>query len=123
VEKASNNRVRTVLLVDDDVDTRQLSEILLNTIGYEVHAATNPREALNFFNPKVHALVLTDNNMPGMTGADMAQIIKTRSPSTPVVMYSGNPPNNCPSVDVVIKKPSNLVAIKTAVESLLTPDA
>jgi CheY-like chemotaxis protein len=119
VERTSDKRVRTVLLVDDNVDTRLLTKMFLNNFGYEVDSAGSPGEALQYFNPAVHDLVLTDNSMPGMTGAEMAHIIKLRSPSTPVVMCTGNPPNDCSSVDVVIKKPTHLFAIKDAMEKLL----
>jgi hypothetical protein len=34
-------------------------------------------------------------------------------------MCSGNPPNDCSSIDVVIKKPTHLLAIKDAIDKLL----
>jgi len=42
------------------------------------------------FDPKLHDVVLTDNSMPGMTGAEMAHIIKLPLACTPVLMYTGN---------------------------------
>lgn len=119
MENTSHSRVRTVLLVDDNVDTRLLTKMFLNNFGYEVDSADNPAEALSRFKPSVHDLVLTDNSMPGMSGAEMAHVIKLRSPATPVVMCTGNPPTDCSSVDVVIKKPTHLFAIKDAVDKLM----
>ena len=119
VEKISEHQVRTVLLVDDNVDTRLLTKMFLNNFGYEVDSAANPGEALSRFNPAVHDLILTDNSMPGMTGVEMAHIIKLRSPSTPVVMCTGNPPSDASAIDVMIKKPTHLFAIKDAVDKLL----
>ena len=112
-------QLRTVLLVDDNVDTRLLTKMFLNNFGYEVDSADSAGEALARFNPVLHDLVLTDNSMEGMTGGEMAHIIKLRSPSTPVVMCTGNPPNDCSSIDVVIKKPTYLLAIKDAIDKLL----
>ena len=108
-----------MLLVDDNVDTRLLTKMFLNNFGYEVDPANTPGEALTRFNPTIHSLVLTDNSMPGMSGAEMAQIIKTRSPETPVVMCTGHPPSDCSYIDVVIKKPTHLFAIKDAVDKFL----
>jgi len=119
VETIPEIRIRTVLLVDDNVDTRLLTKMFLNNFGYEVDSADGPGEALNRFNPAVHDLILTDNTMPGMTGGEMAHIIKLRSPATPVVMCTGSPPHDCSSIDVVIKKPTHLFAIKDAVDKLL----
>lgn len=108
-----------MLLVDDNVDTRLLTKMFLNNFGYEVDPADTAGEALNRFNPTVHGLVLTDNSMPGMSGGEMAQIIKSRSPQTPIVMCTGQPPSDCSSIDIVIKKPTHLFAIKDAVDKLL----
>lgn len=114
-------RLKTVLIVDDDDDTRLLTKMFLNNFGYEVDAANSTGEALARFDPILHDVVLTDNSMPGMTGNEMAHIIKLRSPGTPVVMCTGNPPGDCSSIDVIIKKPTYLLAIKDAIEGLLSP--
>ena len=119
MEETSQNRVRTILVVDDNANIRQLATILFTNFGYEVQSIDNPIEALKCFNPSVHDLVLTDNSMPGMTGAEMSRKIKSRSPSTPVVMYTGDPPNDCPTVDVMLKKPTHLMILKEEVEKLL----
>lgn len=109
-----------MLLVDDNVDTRLLTKMFLNNFGFEVDSASSAGEALSRFNPALHDLVLTDNSMPGMTGGEMAHIIKLRSPTTPVVMCTGNPPTDTASIDVVIAKPTHLLAIKDALDKLLS---
>ena len=119
VENISEPQPRTILLVDDNVDTRLLTKMFLNNFGYEVDSADSAGEGLARFNPELHRLVLTDNSMPGMSGGEMARVIKQRSPLTPVVMCSGNPPNDCSAIDIVIKKPTYLLAIKDAIDKLL----
>jgi CheY-like chemotaxis protein len=57
--------------------------------------------------------------MPGMTGAEMAHIIKLRSPATPVLMYTGAPPQDQSCVDMVIKRPVHLMALKDGLDKLL----
>jgi len=81
--------LKTLLLVDDTDDCRLATKWLLSNLGYEVESVRSAQEALEVFNPKVHDAVVTDNTMPGMTGAEMAHIIKLRSPATPVLMYTG----------------------------------
>jgi CheY-like chemotaxis protein len=119
VQKEFESQLRTVLLVDDNVDTRLLTKMFLNNFGYEVDSANSALEALARFDPILHDLVLTDNSMEGMTGLEMAHIIKMRSPETPVVMCSGNPPEDSAAIDVIIKKPTYLLAIKDVIEKLL----
>jgi CheY-like chemotaxis protein len=75
------------------------------------------------FDPKLHDLVLTDNSMPGMSGAEMAHVIKLRSPSTPVLMYTGRPPEDQSCLDLVIQRPTHLLKLKEAVDRLLTQAA
>jgi CheY-like chemotaxis protein len=120
VQENTESQIKTVLLVDDDVDTRLLTKMFLNNFGYEVDSATSAGEALERFNPVLHDLVLTDNSMQGMTGGEMAHIIKLRSPATPVLMCTGNPPSDRSSIDVVITKPTHLLAIKDAIDKLLS---
>jgi CheY-like chemotaxis protein len=120
VEKNLDSNSRTVLLVDDNTDTRLLTKMFLNNFGYEVDSADCAGDALARFNPALHDVVITDNSMEGMTGGEMAHIIKLRSPSTPVLMCTGNPPGDRSSIDVVITKPTHLLAIKDALDKLMT---
>jgi CheY-like chemotaxis protein len=120
VEKNLEPQSKTVLLVDDDDDTRLLTKMFLNNFGYEVEPVDSAGEALVRFNPALHDVVVTDNSMKGMTGGEMAVIIKLRSPSTPVLMCTGNPPDDRSSIDIVITKPTHLLALKDAIDNLLT---
>lgn len=120
MESNLKTRSNTVLLVDDNVDTRLLTKIFLNHFGFEVDPVNSASEALKRFDPAVHDLVLTDNSMPGMTGAELAQLIKRRSRATPILMCSGHPPHDTSFIDIVISKPTHLLAIKDAIDKLLT---
>src|SRR5204862_3187428 len=91
VENPSLPLMKTILLVDDADDCRVTTKWFLTNFGYAVDSVRSAEEALVLFNPEIHDLVVTDNSMRGMTGAEMAHIIKLRSPSTPVLMYTGLP--------------------------------
>jgi CheY-like chemotaxis protein len=54
-----------------------------------------------------------------MTGAEMAHIIKMRSPATPVVMYTGAAPKDCSCLDAVVLKPTPLPLLKETIDKLL----
>ena len=82
-------------------------------------AVRNAEEALAVVDPAAHELVVTDNAMPGMSGAQMAHVIKTRSPSTPVLMYTGHPPEDRSCLDLVIQRPTHLLTLKDAADRLL----
>jgi CheY-like chemotaxis protein len=111
--------VRTVLLVDDADESRITTKWFLANFGFTVDAVRTAEAALTLFNPAIHDLVITDNSMPGMTGAEMAHVIKLRSPSTPVLMYSGNPPEDRTCLDLVVQRPTHLLTLRDAAEKLL----
>lgn len=116
VEKSSAQPLKVILLVDDGDGTRVTTKWFLANFGYSVYSARSAEEALVLFDPKIHDLVLTDNTMPGMSGAEMAHIIKMRSPQTPVLMYTGMPPEDQSCMDLVIKKPVHMLVLKEAVD-------
>jgi CheY-like chemotaxis protein len=62
-------------------------------------------EALALFDPTLHDVVVTADAMPGITGAELAHIIKLRSPRTPVVLVAdGRAPADRPWLDAVLEK-------------------
>lgn len=111
--------VKTILLVDDSRGTRLMTKWYLDYVGFVVHAFSSAEEALARFDPEVHDLVLTDNSMAPMTGAEMAHIIKMRSPATPVLMYTGAPPRDQSCLNAVVQKPTPLPALKEVIDRLL----
>jgi CheY-like chemotaxis protein len=112
-------QAKRILLVDDADDSRLTTKWFLGNFGYEVDSARSAEEGLALFDPKIHDLVVTDNSMPNMTGAEMAHIIKLRSPSTPVLMYTGMPPKDLSCVDEVVQRPTHVLLLKEAVEKVL----
>lgn len=73
---------RRILIADDDQISRETIADFLQDEGYEVHLAANGHEAvaaLAVFQPE---LVLTDLHMPGLSGLDVLQHVRTASPQT-----------------------------------------
>ena len=76
-----------VLLVDDEEDALNLMEILLRRIG-DVEVAgrfTNPIQALEALDRTPVDAVFLDNQMPGMTGMELARIIRSKLSRVPIV--------------------------------------
>lgn len=119
VENTPLHPTKTILLVDDEDKVRVTTKWFLTNFGYVVDSASSAEEALALFDPKIHDVVVTDNSMPGINGAEMAHIIKQRSPSTPVLMYTGQPPDDRSCVDLVVQRPAHMLALKDGVDKLL----
>jgi PAS domain S-box-containing protein len=80
----------TVLLVDDEVLIRMSTADMLSEIGYEVLEAGSAEEALGLFDGGARIDVLvTDHLMPGMTGGELAHMVRDRRPDLPVLIISG----------------------------------
>ena len=80
------------LVVDDSLAVRMLLTRILSDLGYEVHAASNGREALEVIEVEKNAvsLILLDWNMPEINGLDLLKRLR-HSPelsSLVVVMVS-----------------------------------
>ncbi len=82
---------QTVLLVDDEVPLVRLDEELLAQLGYEPVGFDSSVQALECFRaePKRFDLVLSDEAMPGMTGSELAQQIRSIRPEIPILLMSG----------------------------------
>ena len=78
-----------VLVIEDEPQVRDILAKFLELLGYEADVAADGREGLARFNPFVHGIVVTDFLMPGFTGVEVAEAIRKRSCTTPIVMISG----------------------------------
>ncbi len=80
-----------ILFVDDEQSLAHIGKQMLQKLGYDVIAKTNPKEALAVFreNPDQIDLVVTDQTMPNMTGDKLAQKILGLKPGIPVIICSG----------------------------------
>ncbi len=81
---------RTILLVDDEPDIREVLDIYLTELGYAVHTAENGEKALAAFHRTVPSIVLSDIKMPGMDGIELLRRIKSENPETEVIMITGH---------------------------------
>jgi two-component system, OmpR family, response regulator CpxR len=80
---------RTILCVDDNEQSLSIRKVMLETRGYRVIACSSGEEALERFKKGGVDLVLTDLIMPGVDGSKLIDAIKTLSPQTPAILFSG----------------------------------
>jgi CheY-like chemotaxis protein len=81
---------RKLLCVDDDSGIRKFYKDMFGCYGYDVTVAANGREALKLFLSRKVDAVVTDLEMPGMTGTELAGKLKRLRPELPVVLVSGS---------------------------------
>ncbi len=80
-----------ILFIDDEKMLAKMGKSMLERLGYRVTARTNSLEALNDFldDPDRFDLVVTDQTMPGMTGADLARRMLRLRPEMPIILCTG----------------------------------
>ena len=66
---------RKILIVDDEVDIREILQFNLENAGYVVDQAESAEEALEILSPE-HSLILLDVMMGGMSGFKMAEVLR-----------------------------------------------
>ena len=73
----------TILLIDDDMVSREVTATVLTMHGYAVHTATNAADALSQLDSLscVPEVILMDAQMPGLSGAELVRELRARSKS------------------------------------------
>jgi CheY-like chemotaxis protein len=77
-----------VLVIDDDASVREVVRYLLEAFGYECHTAADGPSGLARFVEGDWDLVLTDLEMPEMSGCQVIEAIRQRAPTMPVVIIT-----------------------------------
>ena len=78
-----------IMVVEDDPDNRNLLEELLTLLGHQVTSAADAEEGLRLFKPGQFDALITDLNLPGMSGIELAAQLRAAAPSLRVIVASG----------------------------------
>lgn len=82
---------KTILIVDDEGRQREIYRDILLDEGYAAETASSGEGALRLLGQKRFDLVITDLNLPGMTGIDLLTSIQQVDPTVTVVLITGYP--------------------------------
>ena len=112
-----------VLVIDDERFIRGLLAELLTVWGCEADVAANGTEGLALLDLKSYDLVLTDYVMPGSTGVELVERVRSRDQGIGVIMLTGS------EADLesegrrlgftLLHKPLQIDRLETAVKQLL----
>jgi len=114
-----------ILIVDDDDDFRGLLSDVFTQAGYDVTAVNNPHLAITTFSEKEFDAVVTDHNMPEMTGEDLIKNIREQEPNIPIILVSGylnqDLIQNLKNVNAeIFHKPLNVISLLRKTEEKLS---
>ena len=75
----------TIALVDNDEDSRDVLQVLLETEGHSVQQFTSGKDFLATFRPGLFRLILLDVSMPDMDGYELLDRIRRDDLNVPIV--------------------------------------
>lgn len=89
-EKKSRLKQKNILVIDDSITTRTLEKNILTSAGFNVYTAINPIEALKKINEIHFDVILTDIEMPEMSGFEFLSQMKDNElyANIPIVIMS-----------------------------------
>lgn len=80
---------RTILCVDNDERSLSIRKVMLETRGYRVRTCSDPGLAVDLMREGGIDLIVADVVMPKLGGAELIDQLKTISPGTPAIVFSG----------------------------------
>ena len=122
---ASISQDPRILLVDDNAVVRDMLVDLVGSLGYSADAAGGGAEALALFDQGQYDVVLTDLQMPGMSGWEVLAALRQREPWIPVIIITGTPVIGDARAEqpgvAVLRKPVAVMALATMIKGMLAP--
>ena len=117
-----------VLVVEDDEFLREINQQILVSAGYDVEVAEDGSMAWDRLQLQGYDLLVTDNQMPNVSGMELVQKIRGAGLTLPVVMATGTLPGNgfarshahCPVTTVL--KPYTHTELLATVNAVLGRD-
>jgi CheY-like chemotaxis protein len=85
----SNASKHLILVVDDEPGIRESMARLLNAAGYEVITAQHGFDALLQLRSMTPDVIISDLNMPQMSGFEFLSVLRRRFPEVLVIAVSG----------------------------------
>jgi PAS domain S-box-containing protein len=116
-----------LLIVDDIELVLECTCDFLNAVGFETKSAHSAEEALQILATEPIDLLLTDFNMPGMSGLELISQVRTRWPNIKCILASGYLDENVERRITnefsagTLRKPYNVADAAEVIRKMLTP--
>src|SRR5579862_5120877 len=81
-------KLGTILVVEDDVSLRRLTQVQLDKLGYQTRIAADVSEALDILRREPVELVISDLHLPSESGMDLLKKVRTEYPETKFVIVT-----------------------------------
>src|SRR3954447_5356701 len=79
---------RKILLVEDDESLRRVMQVQLEKAGHKTAVAVDASQALEVLNHEAQDVVITDLNLPGISGLELLKKVRTEHPETVTIVVT-----------------------------------
>ena len=79
-----------ILVLDDDKDIREIYVEILRQDGYQVDTAEDGQAGWEALQTRPYDLLITDHEMPRLTGLELVERVSSSGSSMPVIIASGS---------------------------------
>lgn len=118
------NRSTVIQVVDDDEAVRISLDFVLRTVGFDV---SNYIDACDFLarGQFDEGILICDMRMPGMTGIELAHVLRDRGSTMPIILISGHAGNTLKSeatsagIAAILEKPVEQITILAEIERIM----
>jgi DNA-binding NtrC family response regulator len=123
--RCQSHAPKRILVVDDDEVLRQFNAEMLTRFGYETETAEDGAVAWEALQANGYDVLITDNNMPNLSGVELVKKLRSAHMMLPVVLASGTIPTEAMVWDSSLQlagmllKPFTLDDLLVAVEKAL----
>ncbi|QRN95853.1 response regulator [Archangium violaceum] len=113
--------MKSILLVDDDLDLIEIYTELLEQLGFSITSAPDGQEALELAPRLQPDLIITDVSMPRMNGLELCRRLRSDEQlrDIPLIIHSSEVDLLVPHGEVFLPKPCELSALITRIDQLL----
>jgi len=113
---------RRILVVDDDEHIRHFNAEVLTRTGYHVEAAADGAAGWDALNANRYDLLITDHNMPKLSGVELIKKINDARIPVPIILSSGVPQNEEVELRLAatLPKPFTIEELLGTVKKVLT---
>jgi len=102
-------RTAKIAIVDDDEAVREAMKLLMRSLGYHASTFASADEFLNSEQLDDTSLLITDVQMPGLSGIDLQDLLIAEGHRIPIIFITGHPDDN-----------ARVRAVKTGAVAFLT---
>ena len=122
---SASRPIQRILIAEDDEVLRAFNAMALAERGFMVDVVSDGAAALHALQTTHYDLLITDNNMPNLTGVELVMGLRSAGSPIPVILASGTLPTDCTwpaeqSPIAMLSKPYGTARLVEAVAVILS---